>query len=50
MGEGCSDESVPGTALLLDLEQTERSTFVIVGYHFTFLRVLKPNKEKKINI
>ncbi|CAE7841288.1 unnamed protein product [Symbiodinium necroappetens] len=26
MGEGCSDESVPGTALLLDLEKTERST------------------------
>ena len=26
MGEGCSDESVPGVALLLDLDQTERST------------------------
>ncbi|CAE7820290.1 BC10 [Symbiodinium sp. CCMP2592] len=26
MGEGCSDESVPGTALLLDIDKTERST------------------------
>ena len=23
--------------------------FVIVGYHFTFLRVLKPNQEKYLN-